>query len=96
VATGNLTIPSGSIVSYTPVTSGNPEATEMVFGLLESMYRAVTSGTPTYITATASNSFSGNVLSRFYTFQVSLDFNPESNLSTLNVVAETTTTTPAP
>jgi hypothetical protein len=93
VSSGNLTIPSGSIVSYVPTTSGNPPATEMVFGLLETMHRAVTSGNPVNITTTVSNSFGNNVLSRFYTFQVNLDFNPEVSLENLNVVVEPTTTT---
>jgi hypothetical protein len=93
VSDGDLTIPSGSIVSYVPSTSGNPPATEMVFGLLETMHRAVASGNPVNVTSTVNSSFGNNVLSRFYTFQVNLDFNPEVSLENLDVVAEPTTTT---
>lgn len=98
VSSGNLTIPSGSIISYVPVSSGNPPATEAVFGILETLHRAVNSGNPTNVTTTAINSFSGNVLSRFYTFQVNLSFDADTALETLNVVVEptTTTTTAAP
>lgn len=94
-STGDLTIPSGSIVSYIPVTSGNPASTELVFGLLETMYRAVSGNTPTYITANVSSTFNGTTLTRFYSFRVDLDFDPEARIETLNVVAETTTTTTA-
>ena len=95
VSSGNLTIPSGSIVSYVPQSSGSPGATEMIFGLLETMHRSVASGNPVNVTSSVSSSFGNNVLSRFYTFQVNLDFNPEVSLEGLNVVLETTTT-PAP
>ena len=92
---GNLTIPSGSIVSYVPASSGSPEPTELVFGILETMHRSVTSGNPNYISTSATNTFSNNVFTRTYTFQVSLDFNPNTNMETLNVVPEPTTTTTA-
>ena len=35
---GALTIPSGTITSYIPITNTNPGASELVFGLCETMH----------------------------------------------------------
>lgn len=45
VTNGELTIPSGSIVSYVPSSVSSPSGAEGVFGLLETLSRAVVGAT---------------------------------------------------
>lgn len=45
VSGGALTIPSGSIVSYVPASTTSPSGAEGVFGILETLSRAVVGAT---------------------------------------------------
>jgi hypothetical protein len=56
---------------------------------LENIHRAVASGTPTYVTTTASASLiSSNTYRRGYTFNVDLNFDGSTLLQTLDVKDE--------
>jgi len=80
----NLTIPSGSLVSNPMPTSGNPK--EVIFGLVETIHRAIVSGDPTFITSTAqTNLVNSNTLRRTYEFSIDLDFNNTTLLELLDV-----------
>jgi hypothetical protein len=90
-----ITIPSGALVSCR-----NPEANdpnEIMFGLLETMHRAVVSGVPNHVRTSATSNLVGNTFLRGYSFDVDLDFSGAAILEDLDVrpepVAPTTTTT---
>jgi hypothetical protein len=84
VSSGALTIPSGDVISFIPSSATNPGGSEMVFGLLETMQRAVGS-TYTYVKSTVnSTTVDATTLRRTYTFTVDLDLN-ETGLENLNV-----------
>lgn len=88
VSSGNLTLPSGSIVSYTPVTTGNPDGRELVFGLCENMYRAVSGTALDRISTSVTSSVpETNILRRTYTFTVELGMT-DTGLDQLNVAPE--------
>ena len=88
VSSGVLTIPSGSIVSYVPVSTTNPHGKELVFGLCESVYRAVTGAGLDRVFATAQSSIPDtNILRRVYTFTVELDLSTTS-IDEMNVADE--------
>jgi hypothetical protein len=73
VSAGDLTIPSGSIVSYIPVSTSSPNGRELVFGLCETVYRAVTGAGLSRVTTNVVSSIpETNVLRRTYTFTVEL------------------------
>lgn len=89
VSNGDLTIPSGDIVSYIPVSTSNPSGAEMVYGLLQTMSEAVSTANYDNVTVTTTGSLisGGTVLRRTYTFTLNLDF--DSNIySGLDVKAE--------
>ena len=73
VSSGDLTLPSGSIVSYIPASTSDPAGRELVFGLCESMYRALTGVSSTRVSGSVVSSIPEvNVLRRTYTFTVEL------------------------
>lgn len=96
-----ITIPSGALVSCR-----NPEASdpnEIVFGILETMNRAITSGTPVNITTTSFSAILNPTTYRqSYTYDVNLEFSGAALIELLDVKAEpvgpttTTTTTEEP
>jgi hypothetical protein len=88
VSSGNLTLPSGSIVSYIPVTTGNPDGRELVFGLCENMYRAVSGTALDRISTSVTSSVPDtDILRRTYTFTVELGMT-NNGLDQLNVAPE--------
>lgn len=88
VSSGALTIPSGSIVSYTPTSTTAPHGKELVFGICETMYRAVTGAGLERVTSDVSSSIpEANVLRRTYTFVVELNVNSNS-FEDMDVAAE--------
>ena len=91
VSDGDLTIPSGNITSYVPVSSTNPGVYEMVYGLLETMSTAVATGNATNLTVTRNQNLlnNGTVLQKTYTFVVRLDFD-QSIYDDLNILPEVT------
>lgn len=88
ISNGDITIPSGSIVSYVPSSNTSPAASEFVFGMCETMHSAVKDGGLTNCTTSVATSLTGgNTLKKVYTFTVNLDF-ADANLENLNVKAE--------
>jgi len=85
VSAGALTIPSGTITSYTPTSISSPSASEFVFGMCETMSKKVSDAQLTNVTSTSSSSLSGSTLTKVYTFTVRLDFNEANNIGNLNV-----------
>ena len=83
---GNLTIPNGAIISCTPGLGST--GYELVFGILETMYRsAVSAGNPNVgvnLTNYAQTVNGVDVLRRTYTFSINLDLSPDV-IATLNV-----------
>lgn len=99
VDNGDLTIPAGSITSWTPTSLTDPGGYELVYGLLETLNSKVGSNF-TNMSSTVTSQVVGTAgaanskLRRRYTFTVDLDFS-SSILSSLNVLPEPTPT-PAP
>ena len=89
VVAGELRIPSGDIVSYTPVSTSNPTGAEMVYGLLETLRAGVDSASYTNVSVVTNSKLvdSGTTLRREYTFVVNLDFD-SSTFADLDVKAE--------
>ena len=88
VSGGNLTLPSGSVVSYIPTSTTAPHGKELVFGLCESMYRAVTGAGLDRVFASAQSSVpETDILRRVYTFTVELDLSTTS-IDDMNVADE--------
>lgn len=84
ISSFNLTIPSGSLVSCPLPSSGNPN--EVVFGLVETVHRAVASGLPSNIVTTATTSLlNPTTLRRSYTFVIDLAFNNSNIIELLDV-----------
>ena len=87
ISSFNLTIPSGSLFSCPLPASGDPN--EILFGVLETMHQAISSGTPTYVSSSASATLIGSdTYRRTYSFTVDLDFNGSTILQLLNVKPE--------
>lgn len=76
VSGGDLTIPSGSIVSYVPVSTSNPSGAELVYGLLETMAQAVAGANYTNVDVATTSTLTtgGTILRKVYTYTVNLDF----------------------
>lgn len=75
VVGGDLTIPSGSIVSYTPSSLTSPSGSEGVFGILETLSRAVVGATGINNLSTSSSASvldGGATLRKTYTFTCQL------------------------
>lgn len=75
VSGGDLTIPSGSIVSYVPSSTTSPSGAEGVFGILETLSRAVVGATGisnVTVSSTASVIDQGNTLRKSFTFTCQL------------------------
>jgi hypothetical protein len=88
VSSGDLTLPSGSIVSYIPSSTSSPAGKELVFGLCESLYRAVTGAGLNRVTVNAVSSIpETDVLRRTYTFTVELGLTDVA-LEDMDVAAE--------
>jgi len=84
VSNGGLTIPSGTIRSFVP--TGNAGVHEFIFGLLDTLSSAVTSGTPTNITVSEASSLPNQTtLRKTYNFAVNLDFDANAVEQILNV-----------
>ena len=87
VSSGDLTIPSGDIVSFVPANHDTSGAAEFVFGMCETMHQAVKDGGLTNCTTSVqTNLISGDTLQKSYTFTVNLDF-ADANLANLDVKA---------
>lgn len=83
-----LTIPSGSLVSCTNPVATDPN--EIIFGMLENIYQAVSSGDPTYIQTNVSSSLVGtDTYRRVYSFTVDLDFDGSAVIADLDVKPNT-------
>ena len=88
VSTGDVTIPSGTITSFTPASLTDPGPAEFVFGMCETMHQKVSAANLTNCTTAVTTTLSGgNTLKKVYTFTVNLDFQ-NSQLADLNVKAE--------
>ena len=88
VSAGDLTIASGDIVSYIPASTSSPAGKELVFGLCETMYRAVTGAGLERLTASVTSSIPEvDILRRTYTFQIELGLTDVA-LENVNVAAE--------
>jgi hypothetical protein len=88
VSNGALTIPSGTIRSFVPVSTSSG-VQELVFGLVDTLAGVVSANTPSNITVTESSSLpSDNVLRKTYTFSVNLSYDSNSVESILNVSPE--------
>lgn len=75
VTNGQLTIPSGSIVSYVPSSVSSPSGAEGVFGLLETLSRAVVGATGIdnlSVSSSANVIDSGTTLRKTFTFTCQL------------------------
>lgn len=81
---GDLTIPSGTITSFDPVSTTNPGGYELVYGLLETMHSKVGDNYSNMSSSVSTSTVGGNLLRRRYTFSVDLDFT-DSVLDSLNV-----------
>ena len=84
VSSGNLTIPSGGLVSFIPSSATTPGGAEMVFGLLETMQRAVGSSYTYVKSSAATTTVDAATLRRTYTFTVDLDLD-QTGLENLDV-----------
>jgi len=84
ISSFNLTIPSGSLISCPLPSSGDPN--EVIFGIVETMYRAVASGSPDNISASASSTLiDTTTLRRSYSFSIDLGFDGADVIESLNV-----------
>ena len=84
VSGGELTIPSGSIVSFIPSSTTVPGGAELVFGLVETMYQNVGTSN-TYVKASVNTtSIDATTLRRTYTFTVDLNLD-DTGLENLDV-----------
>ena len=75
VSGGDLTIPSGSIVSYVPASVSSPSGAEGVFGILETLSRGVAGATGiNNLTVSTSSTVldAGATLRKSFTFTCSL------------------------
>ena len=75
VSSGALTIPSGAIVSYVPSSTTSPSGAEGVFGILETLSRAVVGATGidnVSVTSSASVLDQGTTLRKSFTFTCQL------------------------
>ena len=75
VLNGALTIPSGSIVSYVPSSVTSPSGAEGVFGVLETLSRAVVGATGinnVSVTSSANVIDQGTTLRKTFTFTCEL------------------------
>ena len=88
VSNGDLTIPSGSINSYTPASETSPTVYEMVYGLLDTIAASVATGNLTNVTVAQSQSLSGDTLTKRYNFVVNLAFDSDTVDAILDVKAE--------
>ena len=87
ISNGDITIPSGTIACYLPSSNTDPAAAEFVFGMCETMNRAVSNGGLTNCTSSVTtNLIGGNTLKKTYTFVVNLDFD-SANVDGLDVKA---------
>lgn len=93
VDNGDLTIPAGSITSWTPSSLTSPGGYELVYSLLETL-NAKVGGSYTNLSSSATSTIVGTKLRRRYTFTVDLDLS-NTIVSDLNVVPEPTVA-PAP
>jgi hypothetical protein len=88
VSLGELTLASGDIVSYVPVTTGNPTAGELVFGLCESMAQSpVATGLQNVRVSANNTNLTGGNIRRTYTIRVDLAVGSEV-YDSLNVLPE--------
>lgn len=93
VNNGDLTIPSGSIVSWVPSSATVPGGYELVYGLLETLNQKVGTSysnmsSSVAITVTGSPGSPNSKIRRRYTFNVDLD-SSNAILDALNVVPPT-------
>jgi hypothetical protein len=87
-----ITIPSGSLISCRRPEAAVPN--EIVFGLLETMNRAISSGTPVNIsTESFSAILNPTTFRKGYSYNVDLEFSGDALVELLDVKAEPTTTT---
>lgn len=93
VSSGNLIVPSGSVVSWVPTSETVPGGFELVYGLLETLnqkvgtsYSNMSSSVTTNVIGTPGSA--NSKIRRKYSFTVDLD-SSGAILDTLNVVAPT-------
>jgi hypothetical protein len=92
---GDIIIESGSLISCQSPTEDNPS--EIIFGLLENINKAIVDNSPTYLSSRASSVVvDSSTYRRTYTISVDLAFNDQDIIELLDVKQEPTTTTPAP
>lgn len=88
ISAGDITIPSGTITSYVPVSNTSPAASEFVFGMCETMHDAVKDGGLVNCKSAVGTQLVGSTtLKKTYTFTINLDF-VDANLANLDVKAE--------
>jgi hypothetical protein len=88
VSLGELTLASGDIVSYVPVTTGNPSIGELVFGLCESLNQSpVATGLQNVRVSASNTNLAGGNIRRTYTIRVDLGVGPDV-YDILNVLPE--------
>lgn len=95
VSGGDLTIPSGTVVSWTPTSTTVPGGYELVYGLLETLnqkvgteYNNMSSSVATTVIGTPGSA--NSKIRRKYSFTIDLDASSPI-LTALNVVAATGT-----
>lgn len=80
VVAGELRIPSGDIISYTPSSVSSPTGAEMIYGLLQTISEAVAASGYTNVIVSTSGSLTnaGTTLRRLYNFTINLDFDGDA------------------
>lgn len=85
VSNGNVTIPSGTINSFIP-SSAQSGVQDFIWGLIDTLSTAVSSGLPTNITVTEGSSLpNAATLRKTYNFVVNLDYDAASVEEVLDV-----------
>jgi len=88
VSNGAITIPSGTIRSFIP-TAANTGVYDFIFGMIDTLSSAVSSGLPTNITVSEGSSLpSTTTLRKTYNFAVNLNFDSNAVEQILDVIKE--------
>jgi hypothetical protein len=92
VVGGDIVIDSGSLISCESPSEDNPS--EIIFGMLENINKAINDNNPTYLSSIATSAVvDGSTYRRTYVISVDLAFNDSEIIELLDVKAEPTTTT---
>ncbi len=88
VSNGAITIPSGTIRSFIP-TAANTGVHDFIFGMIDTLASAVSSGLPTNITVSEGSSLPNTTtLRKTYNFAVNLAFDANAVEQILDVIPE--------